>query len=116
AVDIDGDGIDDLGFWVPDNGLPSTKKAGDWYFILSGGVSLAEHSTYNVVHYQFGSSVGLPLTGTFAATTTSGIYPPVMQHVSQVAAAVSPLVTAVTASAAPQPAARSVSPPTTTLA
>ncbi|MGA2254674.1 MAG: hypothetical protein ABSG53_08440, partial [Thermoguttaceae bacterium] len=78
AADIDGDGIDDLGFWVPNSGVPSTQKPANWYFLLSGGLSLAEHTTFNVVHYQFGSSVGVPLAGTFASTTTTGVYPPVV--------------------------------------
>jgi len=116
AVDIDGDGIDDLGFWVPDNGVPSTKKAADWYFILSGGISLAEHSTYTAVHYQFGSSVGLPLTGTFAATTTTGVYPPVVQPGVQAAPAKTSRVAAAAASTAPQGVAPPISPHATVLA
>jgi len=121
AVDIEGDRIDDLGFWVPDNGLPSTKKPADWYFILSDGKSLAEQTTYNVVHYQFGSSVGLPLTGMFAATTTSGVYATVATAPAQVAPPPSssapvgaPLIASAAATlTAAQRGAPSLSPPAT---
>ena len=110
AVDIDGDGIDDLGFWVPDNGVPSTAKPGDWYFLLSGGLSLAEHSTYTVVHYQFGSSVGLPLTGAFAATTTTGVYPPVVAPQIKTATRLAASVAAPLAASAVQPIAPAPTP------
>ncbi len=75
AVNIDGDNIDDLGLWLPDSGVPSTTKPADWYFLPSGGIPLSQHTTYNPIHYAFGSSVGLPLTGTFAATTATGVFP-----------------------------------------
>lgn len=81
AVDLDGDKIDDIGLWVPDiGGTPTTQKPGDWYFLPSAGLTLLQHDGppaigYNTVHFQWGSSVGMPLTGTFASTTTTGVFP-----------------------------------------
>ena len=71
AADINGDGIDDLGLWLPNNGVPSTTKPADWYFIpLSPSNPISQWTTVPApVHYQCGSSIGVPLTGNFTATT-----------------------------------------------
>ena len=71
AADINGDGIDDLGLWLPNNGVPSTTKPADWYFIPSSPSNpISQWTTVPApVHYQCGSSIGVPLTGKFTATT-----------------------------------------------
>ncbi|MGA2617473.1 MAG: Ig-like domain-containing protein [Thermoguttaceae bacterium] len=70
ATDIDHDGYDDLGLWVPNYGAPSTQKPADWYFLESGTISLYGRtalSPFTVEHLQIGSSVGVPLAGNFSA-------------------------------------------------
>ncbi len=68
ATDVDLDGFDDLGLWIPNYGAPSTQKPADWYFLESGGISLYGRSTpFTVEHLQLGSSVGVPLAGNFSA-------------------------------------------------
>ena len=76
AADIENDGMDDLGVWVPDSGgQPSEQKPGDWYFLETGGQALDNlTSPLSVVHYQFGSSIGVPVTGLFSVDT-SGLDP-----------------------------------------
>jgi len=68
AASIEGNGLSDLGLWVPDiGGQPSAQKLGDWYFLETGGASLLDNPPITVVHTQFGSSIGVPFTGLFAA-------------------------------------------------
>ena len=70
AADVDGsvsstgDNIDSLGVWIPDlGGTPSASKLGDWYFLDADNVPLAGRTqAFTVSHYQFGSSIGLPVT------------------------------------------------------
>ena len=69
AADISGDGVDDLGLWLPNNGVPSTAKPGDWYFLDSSTPITQWTTVPTPLHYQFGSSVGVPLTGNFTAET-----------------------------------------------
>ncbi len=68
AASIEGNGLSDLGLWIPDiGGQPSAQKLGDWYFLETGGASLLDNPPITVVHTQFGSSIGVPFTGLFAA-------------------------------------------------
>jgi hypothetical protein len=98
AADIDGDSVSDLGLWLPNSGVPSTSKPADWYFLPSGGVSLMGRTTpFTPVHYQFGSSVGVPLTGIFSPSTMPGLVTPSAVSTS---ASTSQLILAANATAA----------------
>ena len=40
AADMDRDGIDDLGLWVPDRAGVNPEEDGEWYFLISAGTSV----------------------------------------------------------------------------
>ena len=42
AADMDGDGIDDLGLWVPDRSGATSEEGGEWYFLISDYRSIVE--------------------------------------------------------------------------
>jgi hypothetical protein len=79
ATPPDAAGFSDLGLWVPDNGVPSTAKNGDWFFFPSNDLPLvtppptppaAPVTVPPAVpqYVSFGSSVGVPLVGDFLAS------------------------------------------------
>ena len=45
AADMDQDGFDDLGLWVPDRGGATPREAGEWYWLVSGGRSVLDRIT-----------------------------------------------------------------------
>lgn len=81
AADMDFDGIDDLGLWVPDRAAINPDKQGEWFFRLSddlGAVKTRVTGTVNTLnHYfsptplgqdlflRFGNEFALPLVGNF---------------------------------------------------
>ncbi len=78
AGDIDGDGIDDIGLWVPDRSGVFPSEAAEWYILVSGGAPLTNRITaapqvinFNPVPFgndrfaQFGDEFGIPLLGNF---------------------------------------------------
>ena len=67
----------DLGLWVPASNPPSTGATANWYFLPSGGTPLNQQTTFTPVQYQFGSSLGVPLTGIFSAVTLTGAEIPI---------------------------------------
>ena len=94
AGDIDGDGIDDIGLWVPDRSGVFPSEAAEWYFLVSGGVPLTNriigwHHRVQLINFtpvpfgndrfaQFGDEFAIPLLGNFdppaagsSAATTS---------------------------------------------
>ena len=82
AADMDADGIDDLGLWVPDRGGATPQEYAEWYILVSDGASIVERIVPNpqgggfVVDFtpvpfgndlfaQFGDEFGLPVVGNF---------------------------------------------------
>jgi hypothetical protein len=85
AGDIDADGIDDIGLFVPDqNGVPP-RAAADWYILVSGGAALTNRIVMaptavipftptpfgNDLFASFGDQFGLPLLGNFDPPVTA---------------------------------------------
>ncbi|MCH5374053.1 MAG: dockerin type I domain-containing protein, partial [Planctomycetes bacterium] len=83
AADMDMDGIDDLGLWVPDRAGVAPTEAGEWYFLVSGGTPLstriaAEAGTAdfkpvpfgNDMYASFGDEFAIPLVGNFDPPVT----------------------------------------------
>jgi hypothetical protein len=94
AADFDGDGIDDLGLWVPDRAGAAPAESAEWYLLNSAGRSIIERLVEdgnplvngNVVNgvikfkptpfgadrfAQFGDEFGLPIVGNFDPPLTS---------------------------------------------
>jgi len=80
AADMDGDGIDDLGLWVPDRSGAAPGEMAEWYFLLSGGRPITQRissgTSGNAVQFtpvpfgralyaQFGDEFGVPVVGNF---------------------------------------------------
>ncbi|HUT13235.1 MAG TPA: hypothetical protein VMY42_22290 [Thermoguttaceae bacterium] len=89
AADIDQDGIDDIGLWVPDRSGGTPEETAEWYFLVSNDPSgsLRENgpATYSVnmldhpfepvpfgsdQFAQFGDEYGVPLVGNFDPPVT----------------------------------------------
>ncbi|MEM8943849.1 MAG: hypothetical protein AAGD11_01595 [Planctomycetota bacterium] len=98
AADMDGDGYDDIGFWVPDGTTLNPGDQGEWYFFLSDGDDLLdrleEEGDIDFLAYtpdpfgddfsaRFGNSYAVPIVGNFdppvvassGATTTQTLTP-----------------------------------------
>ncbi len=82
AADMDGDRIDDIGFWVPDGATLSPSDQGEWYFFVSGGASLLNRVSNNFLAYaptpfgpdfsaRFGNSFAWPIVGNFDPPVTA---------------------------------------------
>ena len=86
ADDIDQDGFDDLGIWVPDREGIVEREHAEWYLILSNGSSILDRISADpirgnpVIEYaphpfgpdrfvQFGDDFALPLLGNFDPPT-----------------------------------------------
>ena len=88
AADMDQDGFDDLGIWVPDRPGVLGRAASEWYFLVSGGESLLNRmsppddpvNSWPTIDYtptpfgndlfaQFGDEFALPLVGNFDPPT-----------------------------------------------
>jgi len=80
AADMDGDGIDDVGLWVPDRSGATPWETGEWYFLLSadlGGTKRIEGQVNTLDHHfspiplgedlfaQFGDEFAVPVVGNF---------------------------------------------------
>jgi hypothetical protein len=83
TTDMDGDGIDDLGLWVPDRGGVTPTDTAEWYFLVSHGAAITTRLTTDVLNpsgrvirfnpspfghdifAQFGNRLALPLVGNF---------------------------------------------------
>ena len=78
AGDIDSDGIDDIGLWVPDRSGILPAEAAEWYILVSGGAPLTNRITgappvinFTPVPFgndrfaQFGDEFAIPLLGNF---------------------------------------------------
>ncbi len=84
AADMDNDGIDDVGLWVPDREGVADREQAEWYFILSNGRSLQRRfspaddpiDSKPVIDFtpypfgpdrfaQFGDQFALPVVGNF---------------------------------------------------
>ncbi len=76
AADMDADGVDDIGFWVPDGATLTPSDQGEWYFFVSGGASLLNRVSSNFLAYtptpfgpdfsaRFGNSFAWPIVGNF---------------------------------------------------
>ena len=83
AADMDGDGIDDIGLWVPDRSGATPREIAEWYFLVSDGRSILDRfgadpldPGTNVIDFtpvpfgrdvfaQFGDEFGVPVVGNF---------------------------------------------------
>jgi hypothetical protein len=78
AADMDKDGIDDIGLWVPDRAGMTPAEGAEWYFLVSGGVPLSTRITNeggvakfepvpfgNDMFAGFGDEFAVPLVGNF---------------------------------------------------
>ncbi len=82
AADMDQDGYDDLGLWVPNRSGQTPGEAGEWYFLVSGGQTLLNRIVVdpiqgwnmieftpkpfgNDIYQQFGDEFALPVVGNF---------------------------------------------------
>ena len=87
AADMDGDGIDDVGLWVPDRSGATPEKIGEWYLLLSddlnqtkrqdGAVVTLDHEFTPIpfgpdIFAQFGDEFAIPVVGNFDPPTTGG--------------------------------------------
>ena len=82
AADMDGDGFDDLGLWVPDREGVAPREGAEWYFLISHGVSLLNRDVADPItgtrvidfepipfghdmYAQFGDDYSMPVVGNF---------------------------------------------------
>ncbi|MFH1919863.1 MAG: hypothetical protein ABIP48_08270 [Planctomycetota bacterium] len=80
AADMDGDGIDDIGLWVPDRSGVLPETGGEWYFLISNDLAKTERITGQVntldhhfspiplgndLFAQFGDEFAVPVVGNF---------------------------------------------------
>ncbi|NQT17235.1 MAG: hypothetical protein HQ582_31060, partial [Planctomycetes bacterium] len=94
AADMNGDGIDDVGLWVPDRAGAAPEEGGEWFFLLSGGdafvpddatdtvldrivhvdgLDVVEFTPYPFGHdlfAQFGDEYAAPIVGNFDPPVT----------------------------------------------
>lgn len=80
AADMDGDGFDDIGLWVPDREGQTPRELAEWYFLVSDGAPVTNRIRYNAnmnvnvidykpdpfgpdLYFQFGDDFALPLVG-----------------------------------------------------
>jgi len=49
AADMDQDGLDDLGLWVPNRSGTVPQETGEWYFLVSEGTQIKDRRTYDAV-------------------------------------------------------------------
>lgn len=83
AADMDADGVDDIGFWIPDGSALNPGDQGEWNFLVSGGASLLNRIANNFIAYtptpfgndfsaRFGNSFAWPVVGNFDPPVTAG--------------------------------------------
>ncbi len=88
AADMDQDGIDDIGLWVPDRSGATPEETSEWYFLISddqygeqrltGTVNTLDHHFKPIpfgkdMYAQFGDEYALPLLGNFDPPVTPSI-------------------------------------------
>lgn len=87
AADIDQDGFDDLGLWVPDGAAAESAEAGQWYFLVSGGESILERivlhrdlagKTIDFTPVPFGSDISAEFGNGFALPLVGNFDPPIV--------------------------------------
>jgi len=82
AADMNMDGIDDIGLWVPDRSGAAPSELGEWYFMVSGqGGAPGSLATLNHpftpvpfgrdIYAQFGDQWAVPIVGNFDPPVTS---------------------------------------------
>lgn len=83
ATDMDQDGIDDIGLWVPRNSAQDNRPIAEWYFLLSnqaapaaGSISAINHPFTPVpfgadLYAEFGDELSLPIVGNFDPPVTA---------------------------------------------
>jgi hypothetical protein len=82
AADMDQDGIDDIGLWVPRDSANPPRIVAEWYFLVSGTFSaatrIANYGTVNLLKHpfspvpfgtdlyaEFGDELAMPIVGNF---------------------------------------------------
>ena len=80
AADMDQDGIDDIGLWVPRNSAQDNRPIAEWYFLISdspfnvlplpGSIGFLDHPFEPVpfgadIYAEFGDELVLPIVGNF---------------------------------------------------
>jgi subtilisin-like proprotein convertase family protein len=87
AADMNGDGLDDVGLWVPDGTALVPGDQGEWFFLVSdvettildriasGFVSFTPTPFGNDIYAQFGNSFALPVVGNFDPPAAPGAAP-----------------------------------------
>jgi len=83
AADLDQDGIDDVGLWVPDRAGVSPTEAGEWYFLVSAGRTVdqriaAEHGVAQFKPVPFGPDLFASFGDEFAVPLVGNFDPPVV--------------------------------------
>jgi len=95
AADMNQDGIDDIGLWVPDRSGVLPEKAGEWYFLVSrrealeddgedevgGTVDALDHPFTPIpfgddIFAQFGDEFAVPIVGNFDPPLPGGAAQP----------------------------------------
>ncbi|MBI2823592.1 MAG: pre-peptidase C-terminal domain-containing protein [Planctomycetia bacterium] len=87
AADMDKDGIDDLGLWVPDRSGAVPSEGAEWFFLVSNDPD-GEFRVFNTVNtldhpykpvpfgkdlfFQFGDDFAIPVVGNFDPPLTGG--------------------------------------------
>ncbi len=119
AADMDGDGFDDLGLWVPDRGGSTPDEMGEWYFLVSHGQSILNRiNAQSAIKFttapfghdmfaQFGNEFGEPIVGNFDPPWLAAARD--AESRSTASSATSP-----SAAVAAQPVTQAVAPTTTT--
>ncbi len=84
ATDMNQDGIDDIGLWVPRNSAQSNRPIAEWYFLISDA-ALQANGTINAINHpftpvpfgddlyaEFGDELALPIVGNFDPPVAAG--------------------------------------------
>ena len=87
VADVDQDGFDDLGLWVPDRSGVTPSEGSEWYILVSDGASVLDRIVLNAdlgvpavdftpvpfgpdLYMQFGDEYAMPLLGNFDPPVT----------------------------------------------
>jgi len=89
ATDMDRDGIDDIGLWVPDRAGVAPEGNGEWYFLISAGVPwpqriAAENGRAEFTPVPFGKDMYASFGDEFAVPIVGNFDPPVTPPSSNV--------------------------------